>query len=268
MSKKEQIVTKNENNESDLKSTVSDLRKERGRFIKWGIVVTLFLVTGLLSFYFVSPYRLVNNIYVSGTDEVYDQTVLNSSGLSSGQSIWEKYLNRETIEERIIEMNPQVKGAKVTLTGLQDFTISIEEYETVAYLTKDNMYKKILENGDILDETVPRINSNQPILKDFEEGRALEQIISEYEEVDDEIKGMISEIEYLNDERNRLLIRVFINDGNEVLVNIPNLSDRLNYYPEMKDAVEDVAGLFDLEAGAYFIPFSNEEESEELETFE
>lgn len=268
MSKKEETFTKTENRESAPGSSVIYLKNDKGRLIKWGIVVTLFLAAALVSFYFVSPYRLIEDVSVSGTDDVYDQTVLNSSGLSSGQSIWENYLNKKEIEERIIDSNPQVKEADLTLSGMQNLTIAIDEYKTVAYLANDDSYMKILENGDILDETVPRINASQPILNDFEEGRPLEQIIEEYEKIDEEVKSLISEIDFLNDERNRLLVRVFMNDGNEVLVNIPNFSDRLNYYQEMKDTVDDVNGVFDLEAGAYFIPFSDEEDSEEIEDFE
>jgi len=268
MSKQEENFTKNEKKVSAPESSVVYLKKDRRRLLKYGIVVTLFLAAGLLSFYFVSPYRLVEEVSVTGTDEVYDQTVLDSSGLSSGQSIWENYLNRDRIEEQIVESNPQVKEAELTLTGMQALTITIEEHQAVAYLASDNTYRKILENGVILDETVPRINSGQPILNDFEEGRALNQVLDEYEKIDEEVKELISEIDYLNDERNSLLLRVFMNDGNEVLVNAPNFSERLNYYKEMKNTVDDVKGLFDLEAGAYFIPFSDEEESEEIEDFE
>ncbi|SFB84840.1 cell division protein FtsQ [Alkalibacterium subtropicum] len=268
MSKKEQNLIKTENGKAVPDSTGADVKNDKRRLMKWGLVVTLFVTAALLSLYFVSPYRLIENISVSGSEEVYDQAVLDSSGLSSGQSIWENYLNRNEIEERILEANPQVKKAEVALTGMQTFTITIEEYSTVAYLSNDNSYKKILENGDILNETVPRIHSSQPILNDFEEGRPLEKIIVEYEKVDEEVKALISEIDFLNNERNRLLVRVFMNDGNEVLVNVPNFSDRLNYYQGMKEAVENRKGLFDLEAGAYFIPFSTEEESEKIEDFE
>lgn len=268
MSKNEEKLTKTENDRSAPSSSVVYLKNDRRRLIKWGILVTLFFAVALLSLYFVSPYRLIENISVSGSEEVYDQAVLDSSGLSSGQSLWEKYLKRNEIEEHIVGSNPQVKEAELTLSGIQDFTIAIEEYTTVAYLSNDNTYKKILENGDILDESVPRLNASQPILNDFEEGRPLDQIIEEYEKVDDDIKSLISEIDFLNDERNELLVRVFMNDGNEVLVNVPNFSDRLNYYLDMKEAVDNTEGLFDLEAGAYFIPFSAEEEPEEIEDFE
>lgn len=264
MSKKEETFTKTKKRESAPQSSVVYLKNDRKRLIKWGIIVVIFLTTMLLSIYFVSPYRLVREISVSGTVEVYDQVVLNSSGLKSGQSVWENYVNKSEIEQRIIADNPQVKDAELSLSGLQEFKITIKEYSTVAFLSQDQSYKKVIENGDILDETVPRINSSQPILNDFEKGRPLDQMIEEYEKVDDNVQALISEIDFLNDERNRLLVRVFMNDGNEVLVNVLNFSERLNYYIEMKNAVDNSKGLFDLEAGAYFIPFSEEDETQNI----
>lgn len=243
-------------------SSVIHLKKDRIRLMKWGIVVVAFLVTSLISFYFISPYRLIDDITVSGSEEVYDQNVLDSSGLSSGESIWENYMNKSAIEERIVQENPQVSQAELTLSGVQNITITIEEYATVAYLANENSYKKILKNGDILDESVPRINASQPILNDFEEGRPLELMIEEYDNVNIEVQRIISEIDFLKDERNEMLVHVFMNDGNEVLVSIPIFSERLNYYQQMKEAVEKETGLFDLEAGAYFVPFTADEEDD------
>lgn len=268
MSNKEEKKTATKNEHTSTESSVIHLKQARKRLIKWGIVVSLFFITGLISFYFISPYRLIDEISVSGSNDVYDQVVLESSGLTSGESIWENYLNRKAIEEKIVNENPQVAQANVSLAGIQDIIISIEEYKTVAYLSNDNAYKKILENGDILDESVPRINSNQPILNEFEEGRPLDLMIEEYEKVNEDVKSLISEIDYLHDDRNTMLVSVYMEDGNEVLVSIPSFSERLNYYHQMKAAVNDSEGLFDLEAGAYFIPFSTEESPEEIESFE
>lgn len=270
MSNKEENFTQLKKKKESPETSVSDSKGNRRRLIKWAIVVTLFLMTGLLSFYFTSSYRLIDGITVEGSKEVYDQTILDSSGLEPGESIWENYLNKSEIEEKVVEADPQIRKADLTFSGIQGFTIHVEEYKTVAYLSNDNTYKKILENGVILEETVPRITAAQPILNGFEQGRPLELMITEYEDVDEEVKRIISEIDYLDDERNDKLVHVFMNDGNEVLVSIPVFSERLNYYHQMKDAVDNIPGLFDLEAGAYFVPFSAEEEEghEIIEEFE
>ncbi|WP_423189669.1 cell division protein FtsQ/DivIB [Alkalibacterium sp. f15] len=269
MSKKEGKRTESEKLKTSTDSSVIHLKQSRKRLINWGIVVGLLLFILLISLYLVSPFRLANDISVSGSEEVYDQVILDSSGLNSGDSIWEEYMNKRKIEEKIVQDNPQVAQAELSLSGIQNFVITIEEYKTVAYLSSNNTYKKILENGDILDESVPRINANQPILNGFEEGRPLELMIDEYEKVDADVQMLISEIDYLQHDRNDMLVSVFMNDGNEILVSIPVFAERLNYYNQMKAAVDNTRGMFDLEAGAYFIPFTsdNEDDPEEIEGF-
>lgn len=268
MSKKEEKQPTQTNEKKSAESSDAHVKHDKMRVVKWVIVVGLFLFSGLISFYFISPYRLINEITVVGSVDVYDQVILESSQLSSGDSIWENYLNRDRIEEKIIQENPQVSQANLSLSGMQAIVITIEEYQTVAYLSNDNSYKKILENGKILENSVPRLNATEPILTNFEQGRPLLRLIDEYEKVDEDIQAIISEIDYIDHERNAMLVTVYMDDGNEVLVTIPNFSERLNYYREMKATVDDTKGLFDLEAGAYFIPFSSEEEPEEIEEFE
>ena len=49
-----------------------------------------------------------------------------------------------------------------------------------------------------------------------------------------------------------------MNDGNQVIGLYDNISKRLNYYPTMVESVEGELGVFNLETGAYFRPFSSE----------
>ncbi|GEK91531.1 cell division protein FtsQ/DivIB [Alkalibacterium kapii] len=249
--------------EKSPESSVIYLKNNKNRFLKWGLLVTLFTLILLISVYFISPYRLVENIYVTGANEVYDQKILDSSGLKSGESIWEYYFDKSEIEEQVMNSDPQIKNVELSLSGLQDYTLAVEEYETVAYLTEEDKYKKILENGDILTASTANMDAEYPILHDFKKGRVLEQFLEEYKQVDKKVKDQISEIEYMKNKPGKRLIYIFMNDGNEVLVTVPDFSERLNYYQEMKGAVDKRKGLFDLEAGAYFKPFSDEEENEE-----
>ena len=49
-----------------------------------------------------------------------------------------------------------------------------------------------------------------------------------------------------------------MNDGNQVIGLYSNISRRLNYYPTMMESVKGESGVFNLETGAYFRPFSSE----------
>ncbi|MCC5895102.1 MAG: FtsQ-type POTRA domain-containing protein [Alkalibacterium sp.] len=243
-------------------SSFSRLPDAKMIYIKWSMLVSIFVLSILLSAYTISPYSKVNDVSVEGTNEVYDQEVFESSMITSGDSLFTLFRNRGDIEKRIEESIPQISNAKLGLTGLQTVQITVGEYQTVAYLLNEERYFKILENGVILDESLPRITSNQPVLTHFSQGPILDRMLDEYEEVEDSIKSIVSEIELMDNDRNEMLVRVFMNDGNEVLASIPSLAERLNYYIQMRETVGNEQGLFDLEAGAYFIPFNSEEYDE------
>lgn len=258
------------------KSSFIEKIKSRKNVWKWLLVVTVFLVSILISLYFLSPYSLIREISVEGTVEVYDQRVLEATGLQSGDPLWGSYANKKEIEKAVVSANPQVSDASLSFAGINSFLIHINEFETVAYLSTNNQYNKILENGVILDDRTPRPSSDQPILSHFSEGRALEIILDEYVKVDNQVRMLISEIEYVESDRNAMLVHVYMNDGNEVIASIPSFSERINYYMEMARAVNGKKGVFDLEAGAYFIPYSADgdmeldeiEEIEELDDLE
>lgn len=262
--------TTNENNTAD--KTVVNLTKpsesgssNKKMYFKYSLLMTVFIVSLLLSVYTISPYSKITEVNVEGTVSVYDQHVFESSQITPGDSLIETVFNRSRIEEAVEDANEEVSSAELNVTGLQSVTLSVEEYDTVAFLSEEGRYRKILENGKILDETFPRITDNQPILIGFEQGRALERMLDEYEEVDGIVREMIAEIEKVDNDRNDLLIRISLTDGNEALASIPSFAERINYYPQMRETVDGEQGLFDLEAGAFFIPYHSDEYLEEYE---
>lgn len=231
-------------------------------YLKYTLLMTVFFVAFLFSVYSISPYSKLTEINVEGNSEVYAQNIYRSSQITPGDSLIETLFNKNRIEQTIVESNTQVSSAELNVTALQAITLSVEEYSTVAFLIKEGQYYKILENGEILEEAFPRISDNQPILINFEEGSALNRMLDQYEQVDEVVREMISEIEKVENDRNEMLVRVSFTDGNEALASIPSFSERINYYPQMREAVDGAQGLFDLEAGAFFVPFESEEYEE------
>ncbi|GAB2483409.1 hypothetical protein GCM10008929_05530 [Alkalibacterium psychrotolerans] len=252
----------------DINGTSSASSSNRKVYLKYSLLMTVFIVSLLVSIYTISPYSKITEVNVEGTSEVYDQVVFESSQITPGDSLIETVISKNRIENTIEDSNVQVRAAELNVSGLQSITLSVEEYQTVAFLLEEGSYRKILENGEILDESFPRITDNQPILIGFNKGSALNRMLAEHEEVDDLVREMIAEIEKVENERNEMLVRVSMTDGNEVLASIPSFSERINYYPQMRETVEGEQGLFDLEAGAFFVPFESEEYSEEYEEYD
>lgn len=227
------------------------------------MLILLFSFAILIVVYFVSSLSKVDIISVSGSKEVADQEIIDVSQIKAGDDFWKIFFERKEISEKIFSELPQVKSAEINFGGLNDYTIEIEEYQTVAYLAEDNKYYNILENGKIVNESRKVSIGNPPIFKNFEESKALSTIIVQYELLNENIQNSISEIENTPSNIDDHLIKLYMNDGNEVIASIPSFAEKMVYYPDMVKKIGDQKGTFNIEVGAYFSPFEYTEEEKE-----
>lgn len=223
-------------------------------------IYVIFSLIILLSIYLLSPLSNLDTLSVEGNNEVVDQEVIDASGLQSGDPIWGTYFERQTIEEGIVNNVPQVADAQLNFSGVDDFAIDIDEHNTVAYLNNDETYYKVLENGETLQDDSGSVGE-KPVLINFTDEDTLDQMVEQLKQLDSSTTQLISEIEKVDIERNPLLVRTYMNDGSQVLASIPTYAERITLYPRLQEAVDGQKGLFDLEAGAYFTPFSDSNET-------
>lgn len=228
------------------------------KLIQSYLVVFIIHVTSILILaYLISPWSKVDAVIVTGNQAVYDQLIVETSTIELGDFVLQTKQNFPQIEEKIVQELTQIADAHVNMEGINKISIQVDEFETVAYIAKDGSYLRVLENGDVLDELYTISLGNQLILSKFEEGKTLTSMIEELKKVDKPILNLISEIELVEARTNPLFIRVYMNNGNRVLAKIPDFSDKIIYYPQMVQAVEGKKGIFDMEAGIYFIPFKD-----------
>lgn len=252
-----------------LEHSLPRLKKQRQKKLITRLItlILLFSFAILTVVYFISPLSKVDIVSVSGAKEVADQELIDVSQIKSGNSLWNIFFERKEISEKVLAELPQVKSMEIAFDGLNDYTINIEEYKTVAYLVEDNKYYNILENGKIVNESRKVSIGNPPIFKNFEENKALNLMIDQYQLLTENIQNSISEIEYTPNEVDDYLIKIYMNDGNEVIASIPSFAEKMVYYPDMVKKIGDQKGTINIEVGAYFSPFEyNEGEKNELET--
>lgn len=245
-----------------LEHTLPKLKKQRQKKLLTRLItlILLFSFAILIVVYFISPLSKVDIVSVSGAKEVADQEIIDESGIKSGGNLWEIFFERNEISEKVVSELPQVKSMKIVLDGLNDYTLEIKEYKTVAYLVEDNEYYNILENGKIVNESRKISIGNPPMFKEFEENKALKEMIDQYQLLDENIQNSISEIEYTPSDVDDYLIKLYMNDGNEVIASIPSFAEKMIYYPDMVKKVGDQKGTINIEVGAYFSPFEYSED--------
>ncbi|MGY0401029.1 cell division protein FtsQ/DivIB [Carnobacterium jeotgali] len=263
--------TRNQSNKNPklLEDTMPKLKKQRQKKLITRLIalILLFSFAIFVVVYFISPLSKVDMLSVSGTKEVADQEIIDVSQIKSGDNLWKVFFERKEISKNLLSELPQVKSMKISFDGLNDYIIKIEEYQTVAYLAEENKYYNILENGKIVNESRKVSIGNPPIFKSFEENKALKAMIEQYKLLNENIQNSISEVEYTPSEIDDYLIKLYMNDGNEVVASIPSFAEKMIYYPDMVKKIGDQKGTFNIEVGAYFSPFEfNNEKKEEPKT--
>ena len=246
-----------------LENKKNNIPDEKMNFIQliqsYLIIIIFHLIFILIVGYFLSPWSKVDTIIIEGNQNVYDQSIIDQTSIEIGDSVYKSKKNFDQIQSNIVNELDQISDAQLKIKEINKVMIQIEEFDTVAYIAKDGSYLRVLENGRVLDELYTISLGNQLILSKFKEGKVLNAMIQELKEIDKSILNLISEIELIKNRDNPLLIRVYMNNGNRVLAKIPEFSEKIPYYPQMVQAVEGKKGVFDMEAGIYFVPFIDRE---------
>lgn len=236
----------------------SEARMSWIQLIQSYLVIFIINITSILILaYLISPWSKVDAVIVTGNQEVYDQLIVETSSVALGDSVLQTKKKFPQIEEKIVQELTQISDAQLNMEGVNKISIQVDEFETVAYIAKDGSYLRVLENGDVLDELYTISLGNQLILSKFEKGTTLTSMIEELKKIDKPILNLISEIELVESRTNPLFIKVYMNNGNRILAKIPDFSEKITYYPQMVQAVEGKKGVFDMEAGIYFVPFKD-----------
>lgn len=247
-----------EENSSEMnKDQTSHNQSSRDILIRYIPLLLIFLLIASWLGYLISPLSQVDKIDVKGNDALVTQTILDESPVKVGSSIPEILFNKKKNEKKLTSAHPMIKSAKINIQNYNDIVLKIKEYQTVAYLSSENGYHRVLETGDILTEIEKHSHGNYPIISNFEESEELDLLINELEQLDKPLLTLISEIELDQSQKNSKLVTVYMNSGNIVKASIPNFAKKMHYFPQMVEAVDNQKGLFDLEIGAYFTPFAD-----------
>lgn len=260
------LKKKQVDNPESVKQAEDEQKKEnppKEHIIRLVLLNMGFTLAISVTLYFLSSYSRVGELSVVGANEIVVQDVIDASTVKSGESLWETYFDKVEIEKSIKEKLPQIREVYLSLDGLNDFVFQVEEYKTVAYLFETQEYYKILENGKVLEQKETVARGGLPVISSFEEGAVLNRFIDEYSKLEESLHKSISEVQYDPSETDTYRIRLYMNDGNQVIASIPTFSNRMQYYPVMKNETGEIKGVFNMQAGAYFTPYDAADLSEE-----
>ena len=218
----------------------------------WRAISILFLSLLLLvvSAYLLSPYATMKDIRVEGTVQTTDDDIRQASGIQDSDYTINLLLDKAKYEEQI-KSNYWVESAQLVYQFPTKFTIKVKEYDIVAYYVSGESHYPILSSGQLETSSVSLVSLPETYISVFfNDSEQIKTFTSELSQISPEFKSAIQKVELAPSKVTSDLIRVTMNDSDEVLVPLSEMSKKLPYYSKIKPQLSEPS-VVDMEAGIY-----------------
>ena len=218
----------------------------------WRAISILFLSLLLLvvSAYLLSPYATMKDIRVEGTVQTTADDIRQASGIQDSDYTINLLLDKAKYEEQI-KSNYWVESAQLVYQFPTKFTIKVKEYDIVAYYVSGENHYPILSSGQLETSSVSLVSLPETYISVlFNDSEQIKAFVSELAQISPELKADIQKVELAPSKVTSDLIRLTMNDSDEVLVPLSEMSKKLPYYSKIKPQLSEPS-VIDMEAGIY-----------------
>ena len=218
----------------------------------WRAISILFLSLLLLvvSAYLLSPYATMKDIRVEGTVQTTADDIRQASGIQDSDYTINLLLDRAKYEEQI-KSNYWVESAQLVYQFPTKFTIKVKEYDIVAYYVSGESHYPILSSGQLETSAVSLVSLPETYISVlFNDSEQIKTFTSELAQISPELKAAIQKVELAPSKVTSDLIRLTMNDSDEVLVPLSEMSKKMPYYSKIKPQLSEPS-VIDMEAGIY-----------------
>ena len=218
----------------------------------WRAISILFLSLLLLvvSAYLLSPYATMKDIRVEGTVQTTADDIRQASGIQDSDYTINLLLDKAKYEEQI-KSNYWVESAQLVYQFPTKFTIKVKEYDIVAYYVSGESHYPILSSGQLETSAVSLVSLPETYISVlFNDSEQIKTFTSELSQISPELKSAIQKVELAPSKVTSDLIRLTMNDSDEVLVPLSEMSKKLPYYSKIKPQLSEPS-VIDMEAGIY-----------------
>lgn len=218
----------------------------------WRAISILFLSLILLvvSAYLLSPYATMKDIRVEGTVQTTADDIRQASGIQDSDYTINLLLDKAKYEEQI-KSNYWVESAQLVYQFPTKFTIKVKEYDIVAYYVSGESHYPILSSGQLETSSVSLVSLPETYISVlFNDSQQIKAFTSELAQISPELKAAIEKVELAPSKVTSDLIRLTMNDSDEILVPLSEMSKKLPYYSKIKPQLSEPS-VVDMEAGIY-----------------
>lgn len=244
---------------SDKLPKMKDYR-QRKLYRRLALIISLFLIPLVGCIYYISPLGQLAKVDVIHNQQVPNEQIVKTANFKINEPLWEQYFSRQSAIQKIQKISPWIKAVNVKIVHFNQFQINVTEYHRVAYLLTGDKYYDILENGQVLKNpiTQDQLQSGLPILEGFTSKKLILKTLKAYHKLPEEFKQSISQIKSTPRAENDQLLTLNMNDQNQVLINIDQLTKKLPYYAKVASNMQE-PGIVDMEVGLFTYPYPKEE---------
>lgn len=204
----------------------------------------------VVSAYLLSPYATTKDIRVEGTVQTTADDILQASGIQDSDYTINLLLDKAKYEEQI-KSNYWVESAQLVYQFPTKFTIKVKEYDIVAYYVSGENHYPILSSGQLETSSVSLVSLPETYISVlFNDSEQIKAFVSELAQISPELKAAIQKVELAPSKVTSDLIRLTMNDSDEVLVPLSEMSKKLPYYSKIKPQLSEPS-VVDMEAGIY-----------------
>ncbi|HGQ6090546.1 TPA: cell division protein DivIB [Streptococcus pneumoniae] len=204
----------------------------------------------IVSAYLPSPYATMKDIRVEGTVQTTADDIRQASGIQDSDYTINLLLDKAKYEKQI-KSNYWVESAQLVYQFPTKFTIKVKEYDIVAYYISGENHYPILSSGQLETSSVSLNSLPETYLSVlFNDSEQIKAFVSELAQISPELKAAIQKVELAPSKVTSDLIRLTMNDSDEVLVPLSEMSKKLPYYSKIKPQLSEPS-VVDMEAGIY-----------------
>ena len=218
----------------------------------------------LLSIYLLTPLSTIKHIDVKGNVQTQADDIKQVSGIQDSDYTLALLLDKETYAERI-KSNHWIESAKIDYKFPTNFTIEVKEFEIVGYYVTGEDHYPILSSGTIDSSPVNLLNLPETYLTvTFNDEQQVKDLMTGLSSISEDIKSQIQKIELAPSKATADLLKITMQDTDEILVPLSELSKKLPYYSKIKPQLAEPS-FIDMEAGIYSTSLADKrlEEAEE-----
>ena len=204
----------------------------------------------IVSAYLLSPYATMKDIRIEGTVQTTADDIRQASGIQDSDYTINLLLDKAKYEDQI-KSNYWVESAQLVYQFPTKFTIKVKEYDIVAYYVSGENHYPILSSGQLDTSAVSLVSLPETYLSVlFNDSEQIKAFVSELSQISPELKAAIQKVELAPSKVTSDLIRLTMNDSDEVLVPLSEMSKKLPYYSKIKPQLSEPS-VVDMEAGIY-----------------